>query len=130
MQRKLSIITALLISCAVAYADEKPSFHIQQMDEDFDVEPMKGPGIEVKTLKQLRAEKPKPEEGLPPPRERDSIFSKAGLKAAVEPMDALDRDTLYLRARELPHAKLQERYPKIDSASLKKLQDLVSSESP
>ncbi|MGZ3703735.1 MAG: hypothetical protein ACXWSD_18390, partial [Bdellovibrionota bacterium] len=55
-------------------------------------------------------------------RDREFTFSQVpGLDKYVSPLDELDRDVLFVRAKTRPLAELKKRYPNIPSALLARL---------
>jgi hypothetical protein len=64
-------------------------------------------------------------ERLLSPRERNRLFSKAGLSTALKGFDDVDRDVLLMRARSLNLEALKARYPKLPAQALSAFQALV-----
>jgi hypothetical protein len=62
----------------------------------------------------------------PAPEARDQIFAKiSGLEAVVARMDALDKDLLFIRAKNYTADKLRAAYPKVDPRVLAELADAL-----
>jgi hypothetical protein len=121
----VSVSLALAIYSSVSRADENapaahaPTIHVDKLDPDADTRPFEAPGYKVND----RSARQKSE--VPLPKERDATFATAGLTRDVKDWDALDRDVLYLRAKNLSLKDLKRRYPKIDPGSLTKLRETV-----
>jgi hypothetical protein len=98
-----------------------PQVQVQSMDPAFDAQAMKEPGVQVHAY----GEAPDAQRALPSPREEDRIFSNAGLSQALHSLDQVDRDILFLRARDLKTERLQTLYPKLSAKKLKQLADLA-----
>ncbi len=64
-------------------------------------------------------------ESLPLRSKRVEVLEKAGLKREIAPMDELDKDMLFLRARHQSLARLQQMYPQIPAHKLLALQKLT-----
>lgn len=62
---------------------------------------------------------------LPHPKRQLVSFRKAGMEKEVAPMDAMDRDLLWMRAGKGDLGELRKRYPRISSEKLKALVKLV-----
>ena len=126
---KTAIILPILFLMSVAaptWADDaKPTFHVQQVDKDFPVEQFAAPGIQVH-----KADEDKPGAwNLPQVEARDKAFSQAGLTDDLKSWDQLDRDMLFLRARESGENGLVETYPKLSKKKLRALANFLK-ESP
>jgi hypothetical protein len=98
-----------------------PTFQVQQIDPNFDVQKMAGPGVKIHTREELRGKNTK----LPTTEFRDSCFSKAGLQASVRHWDQLDKDHLFVSARDATPERLSELYPKLSKDKLLALSRLV-----
>ncbi|RZA09799.1 MAG: hypothetical protein EOP11_00555 [Proteobacteria bacterium] len=62
----------------------------------------------------------------PAPEARDQIFARiSGLEAVVAPMDMLDKDLLFIRARNYSNEKLRVAYPKVDPRILTELAEAL-----
>ncbi|MGZ3695600.1 MAG: hypothetical protein ACXWQO_15930 [Bdellovibrionota bacterium] len=62
-------------------------------------------------------------DALPDKEHREAVFARVpGLAEHIEKLDELDRDMLYMRARNNTAAELKEKHPEIPAAILQKLQ--------
>ena len=95
------------------------------MQTGLDLREMKKTGYEVYDPAAARAAQAAEE---PEPAERDALFLEAGAWPFVMKLDQLDRDLLYLRAREYTAANLAKTYPKIPASVRSKLQTLLRGE--
>ncbi len=123
---KLGLIVILASLCLSAWAqstgDEELKIDVMALDPDVDLSPLKDPRYVPHSVGQTP---PAPRDELPSPTERDQIFALAGLVAAIESMDDLDRDILFRRAEALTHRKLCERYSHLPPEGLQKLQERI-----
>lgn len=75
------------------------------------------------TLVQPMAKEPAHPDALPDAAKRERVFSRVpGLAKFSEKLDQLDRDLLYMRARNNESAELKEKYPEIPQETLDQLQ--------
>lgn len=102
-----------------AAAPAMPKIQVHLFDADADGSAFNDAAYEVHRAPE--AAKPL----LPSPRARDALYSRAGIAQAVQEWDAVEKDMLYLRARELPASELQAAYPKLDPKALARLSDTV-----
>ena len=98
---------------------------VMPMQPGLDLRDMKKSGYEVYDPAAARAAQAAEE---PEPAERDALFLEAGVWPYVLRLDQLDRDLLYLRAREYTAVNFAKTYPRIPAIFRAKLQTLVRGE--
>ncbi len=127
MKFYIALSFSLLIA-SIAFAEKTPATASQTQDpkikvttysEDYPKEELKGAQYEHQNYNQ------KDPQGILPPAERDNLFIKAGLAAAVDSWDQLDKDMLLMKARTASLAELKAKYPKLTPEALAKLQKLL-----
>lgn len=96
-------------------------FHIQQIDPNVDINKMAGPNVKLHTIDELTNKSGK----LPPVEVRDAAIAHAGLTDDVKAWDELDKDILYLRARNFDCDRLKRSYPKLAPGKLSALQSEI-----
>ena len=62
---------------------------------------------------------------MPAPKEREKLFAEVGLTPLIAEFDSLDRDLLYLRAKDRPLNELRELYPTLPPEPLVRLQTWI-----
>jgi hypothetical protein len=110
----LILLLCALGLCQLSFADDSSTPQIRQVDPNVPVDQMAAPGVHIQHATD-------PEEGgyhLPLPIVRDQAFEKAGIRGEIASWDQLDRDMLYLRARDMKLPEVLKRYPSLPSAKL------------
>ena len=118
-----TILSSPPVFAATTSNNQQPVYQIQQMDPKVPVEKLAGPGIKIHKASELK----KKGWALPTVQDRETAFSQAGLKELIASWDQLDRDMLYLRARDQDTPTLIAQYPKLPSGKLQALHDYLKS---
>jgi hypothetical protein len=124
---KINLVIIVLISFfglsfgSVQADEDAPPFHVQQVDPSFDSQKMAGPGVKVHGAEEFKESDWK----IPEKKDRDAIFLRVGLKAEVGAWDEMDKDVLFLTARDSNTKKLLKSYPKLPKEKLLELARLT-----
>jgi hypothetical protein len=116
---KIGEILFLLLFAPATHAEEIPAGTVEVNSKVYKPENFrKHKNITVKPLA-----KPLPHpDALPRKAHREEVFARvAGLAPYVEKWDELDRDLLYMRARNNTLAEMQEKTPNIPASILQQL---------
>jgi hypothetical protein len=102
-----------------AHEEKDPAFEVSVNPGVYSPDAFREKGFSTQELG------PEPVNSFAPPagETRDEIFAKVtGLEAEIAEMDALDRDLLFIRAKNYAPEKLRGIYPKISAEKLTALQ--------
>lgn len=115
----MSAAPALAGPAAAPAAEKDPAFEIAVDSAVYPPEAFRAHGFRAEAMP------PEAESPFAPPaaEKRDAAFAKVeGLEEEIAEMDALDRDLLFIRARNYAPEKLRGLYPKVAAAKLTALQ--------
>lgn len=115
------LLLMLLIASLPAWADEVPEGVVEVNPKVYSPKKFKrSKRIQVKPMDKTM---PHPD-AIPTKEKREEVFARVpGLAEHTEKMDQLDRDLLYMRARNDTAAELQAKHPGIPANILTKLQE-------
>lgn len=110
----------LLFIAIPAFADEIPKGTVELDTKVYKPKAFrKHKNITVKPMTKMV---PHPD-AIPRKEHREAVFARVpGLADYIQKLDELDRDLLYMRARNNTAAELQEKHPSIPAELLRKLQ--------
>jgi len=114
---RLISLTFIAVFWTTTASAGQPIYHVQQVDPNFDVGAMAGPGVQIHRI---------PKSALPSIETRDRVIHEAGLQKDASGWDELDKDLLYLRAQkaDTPDA-LAKQYPDLEPKNLGAFMKLV-----
>jgi len=102
------------------YEEEEPKFEASVDPKIYPPKDFKVKGVKVKPLPPIKPSKAV----LPELATRDAAFSDVkGLSEAIQSLDPLDRDILYVNGRTKTLAELKKTYPQISESVLKRLHE-------
>ena len=125
MHTLLLLVAGLCLSSPVMAADaktesKKPVIEVQQLNSETDLSGFQEPDYRVHKMSETN-------QSVPTRFERNRAIKVAGLEPVVKEWDEVDRDVLYMRAKNLSMKDLQKDYPKIKSTLLKRLKKAAES---
>lgn len=123
MSLALCLSLILNLSAIAASAPEPdPAFEVLVDSDVYSPEAFRIEGARSQAMEPVRANPFAP----PAKEDREEAFAKVeGLEKEISAMDALDRDLLYIRAKNYEPAKLRKIYPKIPEEKLSALQKVL-----
>lgn len=104
--------------------EEDSEIHIAPLDPEFPAAQMAEPGVKVDSEKK----DPRFRDSLPTFAVRNRVLDSAGLLVEVSSWDHLDRDLLFIRAKNLSLEKLGSLYPNLPKSKLERFKALLLGE--
>ncbi len=103
----------------VLYAQTYNDIHVHPANSEVDVK------IFEKDYNVHKVGKTEAKNKIPPYELREYLFIKVKLSEHIQDWDELDKDRLFLRAKEYQVERMQKLYPKIPEDKLKKLKSEI-----